>query len=101
MLEKFDVIIVGEGGHGVRGITGGVEAGFGDEGGDDAAATGGDDAEEGVFGGGELFWFEAETARGAGFELFAGEFLSFATRNGTVGEGDFAAGTLATGGDGM
>lgn len=57
-VEEFDVVIVGEAGHGVFGVAGGVEVGFGDEGSDDTSATSGEDAEEGIFGGGEFRRFD-------------------------------------------
>lgn len=70
-VEEFDVIVIGESRHSVGGGAGRVEAGFGDEGGDDAGATSGEDAEKRIFGSRELGRFEVETARGAGFESFA------------------------------
>lgn len=70
-VEELNVIIIGESRHGVGSGAGGVEAGFGGESGDDAGATSGEDAEEGILGGREFRRFEVETARGAGFEGFA------------------------------
>lgn len=100
-IEKLDIVVVSEGGHGVRSDAGGVEAGFGNESGDDASATGGEDAEKGIFRGGEFFGLDTKAARGASFEFFAGEFLGFATGRGAFGEADFAGGALAAGGNGM
>lgn len=99
-VEKLDVVIAGEAGHGVFSVAGGVEVGFGNEGGDNAGATSGKDAEEGIFRGGELRRFDVEATCGAGFEGFA----VFAREEGlfaTGGEVDFAGGALSAGGDGV
>lgn len=113
-VEELDVIIVGEGGHGVFGVAGGVEAGDGDERDGNTEAAHGEDAEERIFRGGEFRALEAEAGgffaagergflRGFFGGGFAGRFRGGGLAEGfrAVGEADFGGGTLATGGDGV
>lgn len=106
-VEELNVIIVGEAGHGGHGVASRVEVGGGNKCGNNTSATSGEDAEEGIFGGGEFFRFETEAV--GLFASFGGFFGSCGSSAGfgvfeklrAIGEADFCGGALTASGDGM
>ncbi len=109
-VEKFDVVVGGEVGHGAFGVAGRIKIGNREEGCDNTEAGGGEDAEQRILGGGESLGLEAKSVCELGLGATKGNtggFFSasgrgfFARNTGAVGEVDFSGGALAASGNGM